>query len=820
VWIEGRCASYGQSTAFLPIVDALRRYYGIDDRDEEVEALAKIDAGVAALGGDLAWTIPFVRQLLSLPPGDESVTALDAATRRSQTFRALKALTLQAAQAAPLVIVIEDLHWMDAASEEFLGFLAEFVPATRALLVCSHRPGYRHPFGDRSYHARVAVQALSEDDMGAMASKLLGTGTVPPELRALIARKAEGNPLFVEEVTKSLFEEGVLRFEGDRIALTRSLDDVSVPDTIHDVLMSRIDRLGDEPKRAIQLAAVIGREFALRLLMRIAEQGGRVHAHVDELRALELIYEKAGHPEVAYMFKHALTHDVAYASILVQRRKALHRTIASAIEELYEDRLPEHYETLAYHFTLGEDWERALDYHQRAAEKARDAYANHAIIQHCQEALAIADRLGSAVPPSRRCRLEEMLGWANFYVSEYHAGAQAHERAAANADDVEVRALNLVRAGFCWVWGHQPARAKRLIDESLAIARAAGKAGAESVAAWTIGWLAAVYGDLERYRSEIAACVPLVARSGQDEALGLLRFNQGEEAEWSGDYVNALAYCDEAIAIGRRIRLPHLVIWPTWFRGKALCCLGRYGEAIAELQAAYDLCDRIGDRAWKTRLLNTLGWCFGEFGSHDRARWYNEQSSLIAQAMGDPETMANCGINLAGNALAAGDAERAREILDPIWKGEGRFADGFQRWRYLLHATDALARVALDARDPERALTLATQELEGARRQGLRKLEARALDATARALLALDRREDARGAGEEAVALAQRIAYPRLVWRGSSVLAEIARRQGRSSDATALVARRDAVVETLVATLPDGALAAALRRDSHERHDP
>ncbi len=165
LWIEGRCASYGTATAFLPIVDALRRWAGIEDRDDEQGALAKLDARVSGLGGDLAWTLPFLRLLLSLPAGDDAVAGLDAAVRRSETFRALKALTLQAALVAPVVVVIEDLHWIDPASEEYLGFLADAVAATHAILVCSHRPGYRHPFGDRSYHARIALaDALRRGD--------------------------------------------------------------------------------------------------------------------------------------------------------------------------------------------------------------------------------------------------------------------------------------------------------------------------------------------------------------------------------------------------------------------------------------------------------------------------------------------------------------------------------------------------------------------------------------------------------------------------------------------------------------------------------
>src|SRR5262249_40959234 len=173
----------------------------------------------------------------------------------------------------------------------------------------------RQPFGDRSYHQRITIPPLSGPDMTAITGSILGAIDMAEDVRTLVAEKAEGNPFFVEELTRSLLEDGVLQRDGARITLARSLDAITVPDTIHDVLIARIDRLAEESRRAIQVASVIGREFALRLLARITEAGERVRTHVDELRSLELIYEKAFHPELAYMFKHALTHDVAYESV-------------------------------------------------------------------------------------------------------------------------------------------------------------------------------------------------------------------------------------------------------------------------------------------------------------------------------------------------------------------------------------------------------------------------------------------------------------------------------------------------------------------------
>ena len=285
-WVEGRCASYGVTTAFLPVIDALRRAWGLDDQDDESGARAKVERAIAQLGDEVAWTLPFVRHVLGLAADDATLAALDSATRRSEIFRALKALVLRVARETPLVLVVEDLHWIDSASEECLVFLADVVPTTRAVLICSYRPGHAHRFGDRSFHVRVTLQPLTAGEMSDISGALLGTRDIPSEVSALIAAKAEGNPFFVEEVTRSLLEDGTLRRDNGRVVLAHEAGAIAVPDSIQDVLAARLDRLADDARQAIQVASVIGREFALRLLERITEAGEHVRTHVEELRTL------------------------------------------------------------------------------------------------------------------------------------------------------------------------------------------------------------------------------------------------------------------------------------------------------------------------------------------------------------------------------------------------------------------------------------------------------------------------------------------------------------------------------------------------------
>lgn len=817
IWIEGRCASYGNATAFLAVGDALRRYYGIEDRDAEAAATAKIDNGIAALGGDLGWTIPYIRQLLALPTGSPEIEACDAATRRSETFRALKAATLQATRNAPLVLVFEDLHWIDPASEEFVSFLADAVPGIRCLLICSHRPGYRQPFGDRSYHTRITLGALSAGEMTTMTEALLGTADMPAELRALIAAKAEGNPFFMEEVAQSLLEEGALRRDGGRIVLTRPLDEIIVPDRIHDVIMARIDRLPEDHKHAIQVASVIGREFALRLLRQLTEVGDAASELVAELRALELIYEKTAHPELAYMFKHALTHDVAYESILLQRRRGMHRTIGLAIEELYADRLAEHYETLAHHFTRGEDWERAFDYHVRAADKSMSAYATHAAVEHCRQALGIAERLGAAVSAEQRRTLELRFALGSFYISDFRSSAEAYRRAAQRAPGPAERAADLGLACNSFTWAHEFDAAGRCVNEAIDLARKHDLRTVEQVALGHRMFLGVVLnGDVASSLPIIREASRIVAASGDAVAAALIGSWEIELVEWSADFPRAVELSEQLIPLGRRLSLAHLVIWPAWFGGKAECCLGNYGRAIARLTDALELTDRIGDRAWKTRILNTLGWCYAELGSHEHARSFNERAAAIAHEMADAEITGNAEINLGVNWLALDDTERARSHLEPIHE-HLTARSPFSLWRYSMHLFDALGHTALRCGDPETALAHGSEELTRARRHFAPKVEARALDLRGRALLAMDRRDEAEAALAEAVTVADRIGYPRIAWQALLALAATKQRAGAAAAATALAHRSQAIVDNLLVALPDPDLAAALRGEFDRR---
>jgi hypothetical protein len=412
-----------------------------------------------------------------------------------------------------------------------------------------------------------------------------------------------------------------------------------------------------------------------------------------------------------------------------------------------------------------------------------------------------------------------MLGAASFYTSRFVESGEAYTRAATLADDLTARATNLARAGESLVWGHRYDVAARTLEESVAVARRHGLRGPEALGLAGQAFLGVVStGDIPRFAPLLEASIAAATESGSEEALAVARIYLFETLEWRGYYRDAIPVCEAVSAAGRRLHMAHLVVFSEWFLAKASCCLGDYGRALALLRDGNDLCERLGDRAWRSRLLNTMGWVLAEIGADAAAKASNERATLLALELGDSEIIANSQINLALNHIATGAIDEAGVALEPLAAAATSGGDPWMRWRWTLHVDDALGRLALARRDPALALAAADRELAAARGIEARKLEARAQHLRAQASLALERLDDADAAIAGALATSRAIAYPAGEWRALRVGAEIARRRGRAAEAAEAERRAAACVATLATTLPDDELRRALQAAATAAH--
>ena len=728
-WLQGRCISYGRGIPLLPIIDMVKNAFAIDEGDDDATIIDKIDRNVTGLSLPVTETAPFLRALLAVDPGNDSVGTMDPSARRFATFDVVKRLLLALVAQRPVALLIEDLHWIDAASEEFLAYIVDALAAARVLLLCTHRPGYRPALAERSYVTRVALQPLSVDETAALAAATLAVESLPPDVRTLISRKAEGNPFFIEEVTKSLSELGALRRSADGTLIAENVATAEIPNTIQDVIMARIDRLGDEPKRAIQVASVIGREFAVRLLQRASEIGAGVNSLVGELRALELIYEKLGVPELAYMFKHALTHDVAYHSILTQRRRQLHRTVGHAIEELYADRLAEHWETLAHHFANGEDWPRAFAYLLKAGEKARAAYANREAIQFYTDALGAAAHLDIA--PSERAAVLKGKALAHLCLSQFNDAVDTCRAALALELDPSERAGMSTLLGLALWYAHEFDEATRVAEEARELALSAGNDGVVGQAQCVIASVRLVRGELDTVYPAMRESLQLMDSGGVHELFRpWARSTVALMQNWRGEYDAAVEgfarLVAETKASNQLFSLAQIYSHYVITLGGA----GRYAEALAILREALAMAEAIGELFWRARLWNTRGWILGELGGFEAADESNQRCMEIAHTIASlrmtPELVGNAACNLADVALVRDDSAGVASHLGVVEAIVRDPRNEWMTWRYRMHYQLSAAEFALSRGEVTRAGELIARCRHAAQRTRSRRYLVRA----------------------------------------------------------------------------------------------
>jgi len=369
--LEVGAVPYGKMTPYLPVIDLLKIYCGIAERDDQRTTREKVIGKLHALDPKLEVAKPAFLTLLEVAVDDAEWQGLEPAERRRRTLDAVKGLLVRESQVQPLALVFEDLQWIDAQTQALLDSLVESLPGARLMLLVSHRTEYARDWGSHTSCTHLRIEPLPRESAEALLDVLLGNDPGLDTLKRLLIERTDGNPLFVEESVRALVETGALTGDRGKYQLGRDLPAVHVPDTVQAILTARIDRLPPDEKRLLEIAAVIGKDFPLSLLLEVAdEMEGTIRRRLGQLQTAEFLFETRLLPDLEYTFKHALTHEVAYGSLLADRRRDLHVRIAETMERLYGDRLGEQIERLAHHAVCGEVWEKAVTYLRRAGLKA------------------------------------------------------------------------------------------------------------------------------------------------------------------------------------------------------------------------------------------------------------------------------------------------------------------------------------------------------------------------------------------------------------------------------------------------------------------
>jgi class 3 adenylate cyclase/tetratricopeptide (TPR) repeat protein len=376
--LETFSVSHGKASAYLPMIDLLRNYFRIANEDDERTRREKVTGRVVALDRSLEDTLPYLFSLFGIVEGDDPLAQMDGQLKKRRTLEVIKRMLLRESLNHPLIVIFEDLHWIDEATQEFLNLLADSLGTAKILLLANYRPEYSHKWNSKTYYTQLRLDPLGKESAEEMLAALLGDGAQLGALKRLIIDKTEGNPFFMEETVQVLFDEGALVRDEAALKLTKSLNALKIPPTVQGILAARIDRLAADAKELLQTLAVFGREFPLGLVRSVTRKpDDELNRLLNDLQLGEFIYEQPAVGDTEYVFKHALTQEVAYKSVLMEQRQQLHERTAAALERLYTSAVEEHLAELAHHYGRSANLDQAVQYLTRAGKQAlnRSAFA-------------------------------------------------------------------------------------------------------------------------------------------------------------------------------------------------------------------------------------------------------------------------------------------------------------------------------------------------------------------------------------------------------------------------------------------------------------
>jgi class 3 adenylate cyclase/tetratricopeptide (TPR) repeat protein len=644
--LEATANSYGKTTAFVPVIDLLRAYFKIDAADPAPVIREKVVDQLRALDAMLEDAVaPLLAVLGALPEGHPA-HSLDPPERRRRTIQAVRRLLVRESLVRPILLVIEDLHWADSETLRFLNTLVDTLPTARLLLLVSYRPDHQHGWGSKTYYAQLRIDPLPPETAEELLDALIGGDVGLRPLRQLLVERTEGNPFFLEEMVRNLVETGILVGQQGGYRLGQQPPSLHVPPTVQAVIAARIDRLLSEDKRVLQSAAVIGKDVPvalLRVLAEVSDEG--LEETLTRLQAAELLQQAHLFPEVEYTFKHTLTHDVAYGSLLHERRRILHGRVLRAIEAMVPDRTSDHAELLAHHALGGEVWDKAIDYLRESGARAYARGALRKALDCCEQALALLPRLpGGRVDVERAIDVRLDLHAPLFGLGQIPRLVALHREGAALAEKVgDNHRLGRVlsRLGLY-------AFVSAAYREGLAHAERAAAISKETrdpeLSVTTSYFLGVNHLAMGHHRAAIDFLTPLVDGPHAE----LARRVRGLSASpyilacgWLagvyslvGDFDLALAYGQRGVDAAQESDHPYGQAIAHAWRVIPLAHRGDFVRALGGAQHAVELCERNELFGWLPLAYSLWGWVLSGSGRPEDGLPYIERAVSLFEAVG------------------------------------------------------------------------------------------------------------------------------------------------------------------------------------------
>jgi tetratricopeptide (TPR) repeat protein len=668
-YLEGRCLHYGGSMAYLPMLDILRSYFDIKEEDQEKAIKKKMEDKILQLDERLKSALPSFQELLSIKVDDGAYLQLEPELKKIRTFEAIRDLLICESETKPLVLALEDLHWIDSISEEFLGYLIDWLANTPILLILLYRPEYTHVWGSKSYYSKIGVNQLTTKSSAQLVQNILEGGEVVPELRELILNRAGGNPLFVEELTHNLLENGSIQIRGHQYVLSKGASEVEVPDTIQGIIASRLDRVEENLKKIMQVASVIGREFAYRILQTIMGMREELKSSLTNLQGLEFIYEKSLFPELEYIFKHALTQEVAYNSLLHKKRKEIHEKIGSAIETLYPDRLEEYYELLTYHYTRSDNKQKAVEYLEQASRKAAKLNAVKESKTYLDEAMKLLDTLPEN-NMNRQRRITLLLDkWTVFILlfqlPEYYELLTRYEQTAIELGNQGLLGAFYTGKGQCEMFAGNFDQSIETVTKAAELCEAAGEAEYAGVAYMLLIWNHMFKGNFD----QVLTFKKDVLRTAEQQ-LNLRSYVWALDGismtyTYLGRWEEALKESQKGLKVAEEFSNNSLISHATWAFSMAYTGKGDLSQAIKYGELAVEKAPTPADKIWAQCF---LAWARCRAGEPHRGVEDLTMAISIQRAGGFKVGEIFFSVYLGEGYWLAGEYDKATKTLQEVLK--------------------------------------------------------------------------------------------------------------------------------------------------------
>ncbi len=796
-FLEGRCMSYGKAKTYDLIIDVLRSSFDVRENDEDAEIKRKVRKGLDILGADAESMLPYILALLSVKDSGMDQIRMSPEGIKGRIIEAINRITLKSSEIRPLIMVFEDLHWMDKSSEDVLRRLLGSISGARVFMIFTYRPEFVHTWGGRSFHSQVNLNRLSNRESLLVARHILKVEDLERDLEDLILEKTEGIPFFIEEFIGSFKELHVLERRGSRCYLTKGLREIAIPSTVQDLIMARIDSLPEAAKEVLQTGATIEREFSYELIkqvMGLPEQ--ELLTHLSVLKDLELLYERGIYPQSTYIFKHAITQDVAYETLLLQKRRGIHGSIARAVEEIYADRIEEHYEMLSHHFDRSGNGEKSVYYLILAGEKSNRHHSVDAANGFFHKALEIMQGTKITMPAETKVRLYLGQARASLHTGDVDSATKGFRKVVEisrrhGMHDQERKGLSSLTS----ITYMLPVRieAERILKETISWSRKHQDRALESSVLSNMSQVAAVHGELREAKQMVLDAERIAMEIEDPGSIFAARVARSFIERSFGNPRKAIELTEGMIESLRKTfslpALPNVM----FIRGIALAEIGRISESLEMMRDGVDTLEKFGAVHRLGALLNSLAYGYSEIYQYADAWSFNLRAEEIARRqMRDyplgrhlyAEIVAQTSVNLMENLFDQGKADAAWDRMD-AFKQESRCKDyDLFRHRWESRMNYLGAQILLFRADLDQAYAWVQEGITSARTLQFKKREGGFLRILGEIQIRRNEHHNAVRSLIEAIEIFGEVGNQRQLWQAHASLASAYEKMGRSSEAT------------------------------------